>query len=230
MAHSQSRPFVFIHTTASLDGSIDHSGPERLVLSNATHLAEVDRLRADSDAILIGAGTLRRDNPRLLVYSEKLRELRRSKGQSEFPIKVTCTCSGEIPAGSSFFSAGNGEKIVYCPAPRLEALTRQLGTSAQTVGMGNNVVAPHFILQDLYRRGVRRLMIEGGSSINALFLSSGLVDELWLAIAPLVIGAETAPRLFNPQKLSLPTNLSFQLLSAAALDGLVLARYAVRYV
>ncbi|MEV8606640.1 dihydrofolate reductase family protein [Amycolatopsis sp. NPDC051373] len=67
------RPHVLLSVATSVDGAIDDTTPDRLLLSNAEDFDRVDQVRAESDAILIGAGTIRADNPRLLVNSEERR-------------------------------------------------------------------------------------------------------------------------------------------------------------
>ena len=84
-------------------------------MSNAADFDRVDQLRAESDAVMVGASTVRRDDPRLLVRSEERRMLRLASGLPSSPVKVTVTCSGDLPATSAFFCAGDVEKLVYCP-------------------------------------------------------------------------------------------------------------------
>ena len=88
------RPYVILSCAMSLDGYLDSQAPQRLIMSNAEDLDRVDQLRADSDAIMVGASTVRRDNPRLLVRSEERRRQRLADGRSASPMKVTVTSSG----------------------------------------------------------------------------------------------------------------------------------------
>src|SRR5437879_4800296 len=106
------RPYVLLSCAMSIDGYIDDSTSKRLVLSNEADLDRVDEVRASCDAILIGANTIRRDNPRLLVNSDARRAERVSHGLPPYPAKVTITRAGLDPA-FKFFNTG-GEKIVYC--------------------------------------------------------------------------------------------------------------------
>lgn len=97
----------------SLDGHIDDAGPERLRLSNDDDFDEIDEERAASDAILVGAGTLRADNPRLLVRSAERRRRRASGGATEHPTKVVLTASGKLDPTARFFTTGDAAKLVY---------------------------------------------------------------------------------------------------------------------
>lgn len=90
------RPYVLLSCAMSVDGYIDDASPERLLLSNPEDFDRVDAVRAESDAILIGATTLRRDNPRLLVNSPERRAERMARGLPAYPLKVTVTASGDL--------------------------------------------------------------------------------------------------------------------------------------
>src|SRR5215469_9119233 len=104
----------------SIDGYIDDTSAQRLILSSPEDLDRVDEVRASCDAILIGADTVRRDNPRLLVNSAQRRAGRVARGMPPYPVKVTVTTAGLDP-GLAFFTTG-GEKIVYCPDSAAEGL------------------------------------------------------------------------------------------------------------
>ncbi|MEU7480764.1 dihydrofolate reductase family protein [Lentzea sp. NPDC042327] len=182
------RPHVLLSVAVSLDGHIDDRGTERFPLSNAEDFDHVDRMRAESDAVLVGAETLRRDNARLLVYSEERRARRVAGGKPEFPLRVTVTRSGRLDPGLRFWHCG-GERLVYSQAP-----VTTVGHLAETKTFGE---LPE-ILDDLGERGVRKLMVEGGTSVHTAFLSAGLADEIRVAVAPMLIGQATAPRFVNP--------------------------------
>ncbi|WP_434449793.1 RibD family protein [Lentzea sp. E54] len=182
------RPHVLLSVAVSLDGHIDDRGTERFPLSNAEDFDHVDRMRAESDAILAGAETLRRDNARLLVYSDERRARRIAEGKPEFPLRVTVTRSGDLDPELRFWHCG-GERLVYSRSP-----ATTVGHLAET----KTFSAFSEILDDLGARGVRKLMVEGGTSIHTAFLEAGLADEIRVAVAPMLIGQATAPRFVNP--------------------------------
>ena len=88
------RPYVILSAAMSIDGYLDTASPPRLALSNAADFDRVDEVRAHCDAILVGARTVRADNPRLLVRSEERRSRREAEGLSPSPWKVTVTATG----------------------------------------------------------------------------------------------------------------------------------------
>ncbi|MEV4615734.1 RibD family protein [Kitasatospora sp. NPDC049258] len=218
------RPYVLLSAAVSIDGRLDDAGPERLLLSNAEDFDRVDEERAGSDAVLVGGNTLRRDNPRLLVNSAHRRAARLAAGRPAYPLKVTLSASGELPAGLNFWHTG-GDKVAYttdAAAPRLRA---ELAGLAEVVGVGPQV-GLGAVLDDLGGRGVGRLMVEGGGSVHTQFLAQGLADELQLALAPLLVGQVDAPRFLGVADFPGGPGRRMRLLEARTVGDVVLLRYA----
>ena len=190
------RPYVLLSCAMSVDGYIDDTTPQRLLLSNEADFDRVDQVRAESDAILIGATTLRRDNPRLIVNSAERRRARESRGLPPYPLKVTVTGSGDLDETFKFWHHG-GDKLVYCPDSVVAKLRDRLGDLAEVAGLGETVDFG-IMLDDLGARGIGQLMVEGGSTIHTQFLTAGLADEIQLAIAPFFVGDAAAPRFVEP--------------------------------
>ena len=189
------RPYVLLSCAMSIDGYIDDTSPDRLILSNDEDLDRVDEVRAGCDAILIGASTMRKDNPRLLVNSADRRADREARGLPPYPLKVTMTATGDLDPTLKFWHHG-GTKLVYCPASAAEKVRYRLGGLAEVCGLGETVDVS-VMLDDLGTRGVDRLMVEGGGTIHTQFLQADLVDEIHLAIAPFFLGDPEAPRFVN---------------------------------
>src|SRR5262245_35079664 len=177
------RPYVLLSCAVSLDGYLDDATDRRLVLSNDADLDRVDAVRAGCDAILVGANTIRRDNPRLLVRSRQRRDARVARGLPSSPAKVTLTGSGDLDPAASFFTAGDPEKIVYAASPALDKARAGLAGVATVVDAGEPLDLAA-VLADLAERGVGRLMVEGGGTVHTGFLAAGLADELHLVVAP----------------------------------------------
>ncbi len=186
------RPYVTLSCAVSLDGCLDDVSPSRLLLSNAEDFDRVDAVRARHDAILVGATTIRRDDPRLMIRSESRRAARLARGLPVDPTKITITRSGDLAPNAAFFTAGDALKLVYAPASATATLTRK-GLPATVVDTGAAVDLDQ-LLRDLADRGIGRLLVEGGGTVLTGFLAQGRYDELQLAIAPIVVGDERAPR------------------------------------
>jgi riboflavin biosynthesis pyrimidine reductase/pyrimidine deaminase RibD-like protein len=182
----------------SVDGYLDDASPDRLLLSNAADFDRVALVRAGVDAILVGANTIRRDNPRLVAPGD--------------PAKVTITRSGDLDPAARFFTEGTAAKLVYS-AGETAALAK-----VATIVPFSDLPA---MLADLTTRGVRRLLVEGGTSILTQFLTAGLSDELHLAIAPIFVGDPAAPRFVHNGQFPSPMTLA----ATRQLGDLVVLRY-----
>ena len=191
------RPYVLLSVAMSVDGCIDDATGDRLILSNEADLDRVDEVRAGSDAILVGAGTIRRDNPALLVRSKFRRNRRIAAGLPANPARATLTVSGDLDPSARFFTAGEGARLVYVPDGEQDRVRERLGglPGVQVIGVAEQRAGLPAVLADLAARGVRRLMVEGGGSVLAQFLAEGLADELDLVVAPLFVGDPAAPRI-----------------------------------
>jgi riboflavin-specific deaminase-like protein len=187
------RPYVLLSAAMSLDGYLDDASRTRLLLSNDEDFDRVDEVRAGVDAILVGATTIRVDNPRLVVRDEKRRQARTDRGVSADPVKVTVTRTGELDPRASFFTTGRSEKLVY--SPDAARISGRLGSVATVVEIHNGLDQ---MLADLAERGIGRLMVEGGGQVHTMFLTAGVVDELHVVVAPFFVGDPGAPRLVGP--------------------------------
>ncbi|MFB7171644.1 RibD family protein [Streptomyces sp. NPDC056254] len=218
------RPYVVLSAATSVDGYLDDTSPERLLLSNAEDFDRVDQVRAESDAILIGANTMRRDNPRLLVNSEERRAKRLAEGRSEFPLKVTVTASGDLDADLKFWHFG-GQKLVFTVDSAVDKVKATLADLADVVSVGPELDWG-LVLDELGRRGVGRLMVEGGGTIHTQLMAQDLADEVHLAVAPLLVGQADAPKFLGAADYPGGSTSRMGLLEARAIGDVVLLRYA----
>jgi 5-amino-6-(5-phosphoribosylamino)uracil reductase len=192
------RPYTLLSCSVSLDGYLgDRSA--RLPLSNAADFDRVDEVRASCDAIMVGAATVRTDNPRLLVRSQARRDRRAARGLVSSPMKITVTDRVDLDPRSNFFTTGGVEKLVYTSSTRVADARARLGPVA-TVVDGGQRVRMRRLGEDLADRGVERLMVEGGGIVHTQFLADDLVDELQLVVAPFFIGDSSAPRFVSASR------------------------------
>ena len=218
------RPYTLLSCGMSIDGYLDDVADERLLLSNDADFDRVDGVRAGCDAILVGAATIRQDDPRLLVRSAQRRADRQARGQAATPMKVTVTGSCALDAGARFFTLGDVEKLVYCATGTLEQAGKRLGEVA-TVIDGGDPIDLRRVVADLAARGVRRLMVEGGGTMHTQFLTAGLVDELQLVVAPFFVGDSRAPRFVGDGDFPWGPGHRAELAEVRQIGDVVLLRY-----
>jgi 5-amino-6-(5-phosphoribosylamino)uracil reductase len=210
----------------SIDGYLGNAGATRLELSNDADFDRVDAVRADCDAILVGAATIRNDNPRLLVRSEARRTKRVANGLAPSPIKVTVTGRAELDPCANFFTMGDSEKVVYCASDAVAAARSRLG-QVSTVVDGGHHVDMRAISEDLGARGVQRLMVEGGGTVHTQFLTGDLADELHLVVAPFFVGDSRARRFVSDGRFPWNPDRRATLAGVRQIGDVVLLRYAL---
>jgi 2,5-diamino-6-(ribosylamino)-4(3H)-pyrimidinone 5'-phosphate reductase len=181
---------VHVHANCamSLDGCIGLPGLRPLRLSGEADLRRVHELRASSDGILVGVGTVLADDPKLTVKWELL-----ARPAAKAPLRVVLDprlrtpTTGELAKGPPLVLVhATGARGGPANAERIE-----VGTDAR-----GRLRLPD-VLSALERKGIRRLMVEGGSAVLSSFLTEGLVDELTIYVAPKLVGHKDAPRLFS---------------------------------
>jgi 5-amino-6-(5-phosphoribosylamino)uracil reductase len=200
MRHSSGPLRITLSVAASIDGFIDDTSAERLILSSAEDLADTYRARAEHDAILIGAETVRRDNPSLLLKDPLQTAARAAAGRSPHPTRVTITRSGLLAPDLRFFTG-----------------------DADVIDLGSE--EPAAIVRALRAAGLTSLFIEGGTRVLTAFLSAGLFHELRLAVAPFFVGQAGAPRIAGPATFFHDKNLRLQLIDTRALGDTAVQRF-----
>jgi 5-amino-6-(5-phosphoribosylamino)uracil reductase len=224
------RPYTLLSCGMSIDGYLDSPDPARLRLSNDADFDRVDAERARCDAILVGAATVRNDDPRLLVRSPARRAERVARGLPPSPAKVTLTRRGALDPGSAFFTAGSSERIVYCPGDSGDDVRARLGEVASVFDLDTGPardVDMAAVLEHLCARGVDRVMVEGGGTVLTQFLTAGLADELHLVVAPLFVGDSRAPRLVGDGCFPWTAQRRAPLAGVRQIGDVVLLRYAL---
>ena len=141
-------------------------------------------------------------------------------------MKVSVTRRAELDARADFFTAGDAERIVYCPTPTVADARKRLGSVA-TVVDGGDAVVMRTLSTDLAARGVGRLMVEGGAKVHTQFLTEDLVDELQLAIAPVFVGDSEAPRFVRDGSFPWNPGRRAALVDVRKIGDVVLLRYAL---
>lgn len=220
------RPYTLLSCGVSIDGYLDSVEVKRLPLSNAADLDRVDAVRAGCDAIMVGAATIRNDNPRLLVRSPHRRRQRLASGLPPAPMKVTVTASGVLSPCADFFTTGAVDKVVYAASPAVDDLRERLGDFATVVDAGR-CVSLERVSQDLHARGVRRLMVEGGGTILTQFLTADIADELQLVVAPFFVGDSRARRFVGDGRFPFHPQRRAELAETRQIGDVVLLRYAL---
>ncbi len=191
------RPFVFINAAMSADGKIATRERKQTRISGSVDFDRMDELRASSDAVMVGIGTVLSDNPSLTVKSKERRENRRKDGKDENPVRIVVDSMARTPMDSDIFKKGVGKKIIAVTETALEEKVKRLSEHAEIIVCGEKSVDLEKLLCELKARGINRLMVEGGATLNWGLVSMGLVDEIYTFIGSIIIGGKTAPTLMD---------------------------------
>jgi 2,5-diamino-6-(ribosylamino)-4(3H)-pyrimidinone 5'-phosphate reductase len=191
------RPFVFINAAMSADGKIATRERKQTRISGSLDFDRMDELRASSDAIMVGIGTVLSDNPSLTVKSKERREKRRAEGRDENPVRIVVDSMARTPDDADIFKKGAGKKIIAVAETAPEDKVKQLAEHAEIIISGEESVDLEKLLCELKARGINRLMVEGGATLNWGLISRGLVDEIYTFVGNIIIGGAGAPTLVD---------------------------------
>jgi len=221
-------PFVFINAAMSADGKIATIERRQTRISGSFDFDRMDELRATSDAVMVGIGTVLSDNPSLTVKSAQRREKRRARGLDENPARVVVDSLARTPIDADIFKKGAGKRIIAVSERAPEERVEQLAGHAEIITTGKTRVELGELLIELKARGIDRLMVEGGATLNWGLISKGLVDEIYTFIGNIIIGGRTAPTLVDGEGY---TNgfCRLSLISCKDLEDGVLIKWRVLY-
>ncbi|HMB44194.1 MAG TPA: 2,5-diamino-6-(ribosylamino)-4(3H)-pyrimidinone 5'-phosphate reductase [Candidatus Methanoperedens sp.] len=220
------RPFVFINTAMSADGKIATIERRQTRISGSLDFDRMDELRTSSDAIMVGIGTLISDNPSLTVKSKERKEKRRTRGLSENPPRIVVDSMARTPASSDIFLKGEGKRIIAVSKSAPAEKVKNLSKFADIICLGEKSVDLEKLLFELKKRGINRLMVEGGATLNWELISNGLVDEIYTFVGNIIIGGKTAPTLVDGEGYTCDFS-SLAIISCERLEDGVLLKWKV---
>ena len=208
------RPHVVVNAAMSADGKIALPSREGVRISNDEDLKRLHELRAACDAILVGVGTVLMDDPKLTVKKEFAR--------GPNPLRVVMDSDGSSPVNAAVFD-GTAPTLIATNTSCVKTFR-----NAEVVRCGEDQVDVDRLLGILHERGVKRLLVEGGSTVNWSFLRAGLADELLVFVGSFIIGGPSTPTLVGGEGAhSLDRAIHLRLRQATPLGDGVLIEYAV---
>lgn len=225
-----SRPRVVLVAAASLDGKLSTARRAPVTWTSRADRARLFERRDAADALLVGAGTLRSEDPPLLPTPAR-RAARVAAGRAPNPLRVVVSRTLDLPLGRALASAPEAPVLVVGPAegqgpPEAAARARALEARGVEVlpllDAGGDLLAA---LAALTARGVREVSCEGGGALNAALLAQGLVDEVHLTVCPVLLGGAGAPTLADGP--GLPDLLRARLLECRVVGEEVFLTYAL---
>lgn len=214
--------WVALMMVAAADGALTVggvSGP----LGGDGDLAAFRVLRAAADVVMVGAGTARAEGYGPVKVRPSLQGRRRGRGLPDRPPLAIVTRSLDLTGAEDVLDGDPAPWIVTCAAAPADALAALRDRGANVVVAGDDAVDLAAALDELAAEGLGRVVVEGGPSLNHDLVAAGVVDELFLTIAPSLVGG-TGPRLVGD---ALPDVVGLRLLEGRQHDDEVLLRYAI---
>lgn len=206
---------VSVNMAMSMDGKIATKSRGPMKLGTRADSLRMSELRAQNDAVINGAGTFRAYPFPLLVKSPKLVRRRMRRGQSAHPISAIVSSDLRIPRRTPWEKSSSTERWVFCgsKASRRSQLSFEKN-GVKVIRCRGPRPSPEEILHAFSGARVKKVLLEGGGDFNASFLEAGLIDQVHLTLAPLVIGGRESPSWIQGQGYALGSFPRFRLKSA----------------
>ena len=186
---------VVVNAAMSADGKLSTRERRQIDISGPADFERVDKLRAESDAVMVGVGTVVADDPSLTVDREALRERRRKAGRSEQPARVVADSRIRTPPDAAVLDDAAESYLLVSETAPTDFVQQMEEEGATVITAGENRVDLPAALEQLESHGVDQLMVEGGGEIIYSLFESDLVDRLSVFVGPVVIGGRDAPTL-----------------------------------
>ncbi|MDT8358014.1 MAG: 2,5-diamino-6-(ribosylamino)-4(3H)-pyrimidinone 5'-phosphate reductase [Methanomicrobiaceae archaeon] len=224
------RPFVFINCAMSADGKISTRERRQVKISGPADFARVDLLRAESDAVMVGIGTVLADDPSLTVKSTELRKKRVERGACENPVRIVVDSMARTPPDADILQKGGCRRIIAVSQRAPEERLAVLRERAEILVIGDRKVDLPLLLSHLGERGIGRVMVEGGGTLIWGLFRDRCVDEFSTFIGDRIIGGKDAPTPADGQGFVHEEEFPrLRILSSERMDGGILLRWKVEY-
>ena len=217
------RPHVILKLAVSADDRIGAAGHKPLAITGDAAKTQVHLLRAHSDAILVGIGTVMADDPLLTCRLPGM--------EARSPVRVVLDRALRIPADSRLVHSARATALWVMSSETAEAAAAmKLGAAgAQVTRVPADLTKPGLdlsaVLHALNDKGISRLMVEGGARVAASFVAAGLVDEIWLLRGPAAVGADGVPALDAMPLAALTQSPAYRVRASETLDRDTLTIY-----
>lgn len=221
------KPYVILNAAMTLDGKIaTETGSSNI--SGKEDIIRVHELRKEVDAIMVGINTVIADDPRLTVHKIESKK-------EDNPIRVVVDGKGRIPIGSritnddapTIIAVSDDYKSDLTASDKYQVLKNK---SVDFFFAGEKQVDLVKLMDYLYEKGVRTLMLEGGSTLNFSMIKDGLIDEIRICVAPMVVGGVNAISLFGGDGfMTMDESVKLELVDSFSCGKDLVLKYKVKY-
>lgn len=217
-----SRPYVIIGGFMSLDGKTAPKTREGQLFTpfmGPKMHEKLHRLRTEVDCILVGVGTILADNPRLTV--------RLAEGKT--PLRVVLDSKARTPPDAAILNPEEAPTIIAVSRSAPSDIVEKLRSRVEVIECGEVKVNVKELLERLYERGVRRLLVEGGGEVRWSFLRERVVDELFVWVMPMVWGGRDAPTFIDGEGFTTGDDaVELELKKMSVEEGIIVVSFKVK--
>ena len=218
---------VVVNMAVSVDGRITTRTRERVVLGSERDRRLMDELRTRADAIIVGAGTVRHDGHPMRIRYEDLRARRAARRLPLHPVNVVLSRALDLPLRSKFFQSTDTRRIVFTTKAAPVSRVKRFQRVAEVVVVPGTSLSPRLVMAALARRGLRRVLLEGGGETHFAFAKAGLVGEVYVTVTPRLIGGKGAPSLLDGKGFLWKDHVRLRLVSVKRTGEEVFLHYRV---
>jgi 2,5-diamino-6-(ribosylamino)-4(3H)-pyrimidinone 5'-phosphate reductase len=212
------KPLILLSAAVTLDGKIGQRN-QKIVLSSKSDKTRVHKLRSKFDAILVGKNTIGQDDPLLTV--------RYVKGKN--PIRIILDSRGTIKNTSKIIKTSKNVPTIIVTSQLVSKrnLNRLQNLPLDVIVCGKNQVDIRKLVPILYKKGIKKILLEGGGTLNLSFLKNNLINEIIITVTPFVLGSTNSVNLFEGILKSTKNLLSFKLKNVQKISNEVILNYEV---
>lgn len=221
------KPYVILNAAMTLDGKIaTETGSSNI--SGKEDLIRVHELRKEVDAIMVGINTVIADDPRLTVHKIESKK-------EDNPIRVVVDGKGRIPIESRITNDDAPTIIAVSDDCKSDLTASDKYQVLKNKGVdfffaGENQVDLVKLMNYLYEKGVKTLMLEGGSTLNFSMIKDGLIDEIRICVAPMVVGGVNAISLLGGDGfMTMDESVKLELVDSFSCGKDLVLKYKVKY-
>ncbi|MEF8822193.1 MAG: 2,5-diamino-6-(ribosylamino)-4(3H)-pyrimidinone 5'-phosphate reductase [Halovenus sp.] len=186
---------VVVNAAMSADGKLSTRERTQIEISGPGDFERMDQIRAASDAVMVGVGTVLADDPALTVDDESLREARIERGEPANPARVVADSRVRTPPESRVLDDQADSYLLVSEAAPPDFVAQREKAGATVISAGENRVDLAAAFEELADHGIDQLMVEGGGEIIYSLFEADLVDRLSVFVGSMIIGGREAPTL-----------------------------------